>query len=754
MKTNDIREKREKAHNRLRNNNKTTKTQTSIIRSTTMESFTSIITKGVVALCLILIVATMAMGQSPAAGDLVITNNTTTTGTGTINIKGNIIDSATSVKSLAGTTHFWSNANKTIGLTGTAGDTIKFDGLVLDSAGTQTMNVPVKVTTSMALSNGVLAVNGKGLYIQGSSSSAGSTNLLANGSSDQVNYEGISGNQTIIGTTYHNLNLLNGATKSLAGNVTASNDVTHTNGALTVDQNLTASNTYAFGTVANVASGKTLTLSGQPGTIAAIADVTSGGTVQNGSGLLTVTNLTNNHGAINTAAGGATFTNAAVNNGAITGGAGSVAFSSTLNNQAGVVTAGSGDIAFNGAVTVNGGSITSANSTDSLAFNQLLTLNSGGKLALTGTGVAGLNNTFTSNAGDTLSFSTGSTVYYNNGSPIVAKASYGNLTLTGSAKTTTGPDTVAGNLTLSRSITMGANTMLLTSATGAVVSDSGEVIGAVERKATFTAGAMYAFNRSDVSLAVATGGAEDMTLTMTPSTSPSSVPSAKYVNRKYAFSRTAGLDNISQIQLHFATAEEIGSPDTTKFGIRTYNGANWTKIAAAGYTHVLGGSFAGGNLHVSGAPFSTSSVSEFGIFPAGLITIASAPYDQATTWDEGRVPDATDDATVVHNVTLAAAGTAGTLSMPANGTAQGGVAAPSITINSGGNLAVVSSFSNFATTILNGTAIMSLSSTSGTYNNTGTLTLSNVGGIPTLNVAGIFYQNGTLNNNGRINLGQ
>jgi hypothetical protein len=188
-------------------------------------------------------------------------------------------------------------------------------------------------------------------------------------------------------------------------------------------------------------------LSGTSGSIATVTDVAATGTIKNGSGTLTITNLTNNHGTIeaSTNNGPMTFTNAAVNTGAITGGSGLVAFSNALTT-AGAVTAGSGNVTVAALATINtGGSITAGTGT-ALTFNGNVNNAATGGIALTGSGQSTFNGATFTNTG-TLSFGGTSTVFYSRaGAQDVATASYYDFRTTGSGtKTPGGALTVTNN---------------------------------------------------------------------------------------------------------------------------------------------------------------------------------------------------------------------------------------------------------------------------------------------------------------------
>ena len=263
----------------------------------------------------------------------------------------------------------------------------------------------------------------------------------------EVDYAKTSGNQTLYGTTYGLLTLSGASTFSLSGDVTAGNTVSHTGGALTVDNNFTANAGYSFNEIATISATKALTL-GTTGSITTLTDIAATGQLVNGTGLLTVATLSDNNGTITALAndGAMTFTNAATNSRDIVGGDGLVLFSSTLSTS-GDIDAGPGSVRFNGVLTNTGTVFADAGA--SLDFNANVD-NTGGTIQLDNTGSATFAASFLASGELTLA-STSTWTYDGAGAQDVAgggTVTYGNLNIDGGGglKSALAAITVAGNL--------------------------------------------------------------------------------------------------------------------------------------------------------------------------------------------------------------------------------------------------------------------------------------------------------------------
>ena len=638
---------------------------------------------------------------------LTIQTGASFSGNGTLEVKGTINNSAISDSLVISGTTSLMGTTQNIGAAG--GGPLSFATLQALGTGTKTMIVNVTVADALVVNNGggnYLDIVARTLHLGGTSTlTSGSLNVSNAGNT--VNFFKSSGAQTVLGgLTYAGaLNLTGNATKSLSGDITAAT-ATQSGGAVTVDQNFTITGASTFAAVADVSATKKLDL----GTTATLSTVSANnGTIEGGSGLTTISTLSGNSGTISGAGGGAiTFTNAATNGGAITGGAGAVTFSNTLAHSAGTITAGSGSMTFSGVPTIASGATITAGTGTALDFNANIA--NSGTISLTGTGSANFNGDFTSTG--TLTFASGSAVTFDGAAQSLPAATFGNLTLAGSAsKTAGGSLTVAGNLTLTQGLAMGANTLTFSQA-ASTVSGADEVTGAVSRTHTFASGSSYAFNRADVTLAFGASEDADMSISMSPATDPSNLPSTKYVSRKYAVSGTPAA-SVSSLKLYYTDTELNNVSDENKVGIRSYNGSAWSKFIGT-YTRSNAG--ATNTILLSSITTSPSGSTEFGMFGVDYNTIVDASdWNTAGTWDEGAVPASDDDVTIRNTgITISAAG----------------ALANNVTINSGKSLTVSSGNLTVGTLLTN----------------SGTLT------VDASRVAQVknFTNAGSLVNNGRV----
>jgi len=418
------------------------KTQSLNKPSSTIQRILTMSKSLVLSLVALLVVASAAFGQH-----LIIRNGSSFTGTGTYNVHGNIYDTLAAATSILipGTVNINGAAAETVGIAGNG--PINFQKLQIGGSGVKTTVVNDTVANLLDVTaNGPsfnIVANKLTLQDTIRNSGAGASPYNFSNVGSEVVYAKGSGNQHIFGATYGKLTPNGSSTFDLLGPVVAGAAVTHTGGALTVNQNFTVNAGYTFNALADIIALDSLKLSATGGSVTTITD--THGAVVNGSGALMVTNLTNSHGYITSAANGGamTFANAATNSGKINGGAGLVNFQNTLATSDSLL-AGTGNMQFGGVVTNSGG--IAANSNDSLFFNA--NISNTGRVELFGTGYASMTGSFTSVG--TVNLATTSTWNYNGTSQSIAGAAsgvtYGNLLTTGSGtKTALGNMTVTGN---------------------------------------------------------------------------------------------------------------------------------------------------------------------------------------------------------------------------------------------------------------------------------------------------------------------
>jgi hypothetical protein len=401
---------------------------------------TSVFRRGMSALIAFVLLVGLAMSQ-----DLVITSTSSINNSGTIKVKGNITNAGVAgATTIGGTVQLKANAAQTIG-TATNG-AINFTNLAIPAAGggTKTFGVASTIATSIDIAAAANAsssydLNGSTLTLQGSIANTGgaTTPYVFSGVGSTVDYAG--GAQPVWGSagfTYYNLSVTTAGNKTMGGDVTASNNITATAGALLINGNtLTAGGTY------NISGGS----------------VTGGATsnmVLNGSGDLAtfaVTNGLNNltlnrTGNTVTLSSGLTLAGAAT----LTAGTLNVAAGQTLTlNGSGSVISGAGALTSSATGTVD----YAANAQNVFPANYgHLTLTAGAKTFPNATvGIAG---TYSIVAG-TQAYGTG-TVDFNGASQnIPALSGLYNLSTSGS-----GTKTAQGNLALTNNLVNGSGITL------------------------------------------------------------------------------------------------------------------------------------------------------------------------------------------------------------------------------------------------------------------------------------------------------
>jgi hypothetical protein len=637
------------------------------------------------------------------AQHLLITDSTKISGSGTIKLMGNLIDSAHAAKTITGILNLDGTVAESLGTGNASGITL--DSLVM--AGSSAQLSQSITTDSLALTSGTFIVNGKTLTLAGGTSHSGGT-LSANGAgADAVVYNRASGVQSLIDATYKSVTLSGGAAKNLLGTDSAGT-VTHSGGNLTVNNNFVVTGSGAFDTVSNVTGTSTLlftgsgtnsivgvdtvsagnaitnnattalgitVLNGNSGTITAGNGDIDFTTATNGSGVITTSTknlvfatLSGNTGTIKTTGSGAINVtgNVSSNTGSITGnsGTGAITFSGTVSNTgAGQIVSGSGGISFNGAPT-NSGTI-NGKTGGTVAFATAVN-NTGGKLVLNDSAKMVFNANFASGQTGTFSFDTATTVTFQGAANSVPAATYGNLTLNAPALSTAGNDTLAGALALTSSkLTVPAgDTLLMTSATGNNVTstaDTGEVIGAVKRapKGNIVAGTFYAFNNDSVGLALKHASTSQLAINMQPDSGFANVPSSRYAKRNYAISGAGSLDTLSALALIYADNELVNVTNPAKLGAKSLDGPSWSKVSAGvGVAYNRRVDTTAHVVYLSSLASPLSGVSDLGISTVAYQTIKdNAQWATASTWDENAVPDSTQDVEIYNiGITIGGSG--------------------------------------------------------------------------------------------------
>jgi hypothetical protein len=388
------------------------------------------------------LVAMFVVAGLTFAQDLVVQGTASFTGTGKYTVKGNITNAGvSSAKKITGNVQLAKNGAQSVGNSGQG--PINFDTLVVVGSGTKTtaVNDSVQGLLDVANASGTFDIGANTLELQDAITNTGAaaSPYAFSTSGSEVRYSKVSGNQSIFGTTYDKVTANGVSTFDLQGNVTANNTVSHTGGSMSITNNFNANGAYSFATISDITTAKALTLSATGGSIATLTD--AHGNIVNGSGTLTVTTLTNNHGIVTAAAnnGPMSFVNPATNSGVILGGNGLVEFKDKLTTSDSLL-AGL-KMQFDSLVTNSGG--IAANATDTLNFKYNIA--NTGRIELVGSGYAYMMGSFSSVG--TVNLATASTWNYDGASQSIAGAAsgvtYGNLLTTGS-----GTKTALGNVTL------------------------------------------------------------------------------------------------------------------------------------------------------------------------------------------------------------------------------------------------------------------------------------------------------------------
>ena len=293
---------------------------------------------------------------------------------------------------------------------------------VLISTGTATVSGSVSGTGASSR----ITFSGGGLLQLGGTIFNSSNGTLITVSGSTVEYNGSS--QTVQALAYNNLLFSGSGTKTLAASTTVG-------GNLTIGNNTN----FAIGPVGLTVTGTTTIGGGSSGTLT----ITANGGTKTFNGLVTV----NSGGTWDSSGGGATFHGGITNNGTFTAGSGMLLFDTNSQMLTGNIVVPN--------LRVTGVILTSSNS---------LTVNT----ALSGTGAlsqgsnAVLNIGATSNITTIIATASGNTVNFTGGTQTVNNNAYVNLGLSGSGVKTlqSGTTSIAGNLTLSGTVSTVAVTAL------------------------------------------------------------------------------------------------------------------------------------------------------------------------------------------------------------------------------------------------------------------------------------------------------
>ncbi len=292
------------------------------------------------------------------AADVSLAQNWTHTGTvtnnGAVTINGNIVNSGTGTLTVNGTgtltfigTTAGSHSIQCSNLTNKY-PVVLNNALYMTGSRVTTLNTPTTVNSGLGIGNGTaytatgngFSIGTQTLTVGGASSYMATSTAALTFSGGTVNYTAASGSQTVLvgntTTTYGVLGLTGNANMTIpnvpAGSVSIAT-LTHSGtGTLTVNDSTTITTSASIGTLATVASGKLLRISGTASSSIATVSANAGtiqnyvnqplgittvttnaGTIDNNnSGTLTIATLSGNAGTVSQsgASGTISFTNA------------------------------------------------------------------------------------------------------------------------------------------------------------------------------------------------------------------------------------------------------------------------------------------------------------------------------------------------------------------------------------------------------------------------------------------------------------
>jgi fibronectin-binding autotransporter adhesin len=577
-------------------NHQTICSQTISKRSNIMKNSTigKYLGRGISALLILALIATMAMGQNLVIGNAAATF----AGAGTITVKGNISNNTVAAPvTIANPVTLNGAAAQTVG-TATFG-AINFTTLnVLPTAiATTTLNVASSISTAVTIGagaiNATLAVGANNTLTIGGTSAFGNAGSALNtvATSTVVFNQAAAGQVVLGGFTYNGLLTLSGgagATKTLnAAALTSVGQAFDASGAglLTI-------------------SGGGLTL-GTTGSFAAAA--ISSGTITGGSGLATFNGLLTKTGTGN-----------------LTSGSGNLSLLAGLTNTAGNITLAAGQ-----SMSVSGGQF--AYTAGALTFPLTSTVTYGA-LATTIVDVPYGGNLTLNADPKTWTLAAARTVS-------------GNLTLGAGATTTIGGAfdlNVGGNISLASNLTKSANAVVFANAASAVSGTGFEITGSVTRTHAFVVATPYTFNNASMTMTpTAITTLTSYTINSLPSIAPTGYLAGNSVNRKYSESYTS-TGFTATLQLAYLASEYTGS-NAAKMkdfqnGIAKANklGGAYTRASANGFNYVSLPGLTNAIL-ISGQELGLDD--RYNMF----ISVNPTAWDVASTWDMASVPGAADD---------------------------------------------------------------------------------------------------------------
>jgi hypothetical protein len=337
-------------------------------------------------------------------------------------------------------------------------------------------------------------------------------------------------------------------------------------------------------------------------------------------------------------------------------------------------------------------------------------------------------------AGGSFDFTSGEVEYaYNGAQTVYGGTTYKNLTIgTGGDKTTNADIQVTGALVVNDNLVMSGTSVLIMKNGASQPTFSGlkEVKGNMTWEAYLAQA--YTFNNSSTVMTFSgADGTRTFTLKSQPGVNPNGYTAGHTVNRTFNVSYTNWNTGTVDLQLAYLQGEGSG------LGVTETKLRNFKDSIAS--TKKLGGTFAN-RTSSTGSTFGYSKYT--GYTSAQLVTssmiamddrfgtytsIANAIWNLGTTWDDGVVPGASDDATINSAVTIQDGGS---------------YSVNSVTINSGAAIALQ----------VGGTSTGTLNVGTGGLTNNNALNAAalDVRANGVVEISGVFNNDGGITNAGRI----
>ena len=661
--------------------------------------------RGLSALLILALIATMAMGQNLIIGNAAATF----AGAGTITVKGTITNpGVATATAMPGVVTLNGAAAQSIGTAGQGAINFATLNVSPTVVATTTLNVASSVSTAVTIGagaiNATLAVGAANTLTIGGTSAFGNVGSVLNTvATSTVIYNSAGAGQVVLGGfAYNGLLTLTGGTKTLnAAAVTSVGQAFDASaaGLLTITGGgLTLGTTGAFAAVNN--NGGNLTGGTGAASFSGLLTQNGGNLIAGSGGLDLNLGLTNTSGNITVGAGqtmdvsGAQFaytagtltfnpTSTVIYNASATNIVPSTYGNLTLNTDAKTFPVGTTNVA------------TLLNANSNMIINGTLVMST----AAANANIAG---DFTNNSVFTAATGAG-VVTFNGAAQAIggtAASTFRNLTLAGTAaKTANAGINITNQLAVNQPLAMsGAN--VLTMKNGALqpsFTGQNEITGSMAWEA-FLAQA-YTYHNSATSVTfTGADAARTFTLKSAPSTYPVGNSVGHTVNRSLTASYAGWATGTLSVQLGYLQAEgsTLGVTEAKLKDFQNGGIASGNKVPGLPSARVASGAATFGSVTYAGLtsaqllPAVNNALAlddRFNMFNS----IASTAWNVATTWDAGAVPGAFDDVVIIgtHNVNVPDAYAASALSVTidaatTNTLTVGGGASGTLAVGAGG----------------------------------------------------------------------